>query len=83
MPLDLKFEFEFEMLQCPKHPQGAEKYGISPMESQCLSGMGVDKILLGISNMTKCLCVGNGIQLLVSGQLNQSSINCPDQTSVI
>lgn len=35
-------------------------------------------IPLGISNMTKCLCVGNGIRLLESGQLNQSSINCSD-----
>lgn len=48
------------------------------MDSQCLSGVGVDKIPLCISDMTKCLCVGSGIQLMVSGQLNQSSISCPD-----
>lgn len=32
----------FEMCQCPKHCKGADKYDLNPMESQCLSGVGVE-----------------------------------------
>lgn len=32
----------WDALECPKHHKGADKYDLNPMESQCLSGVGVE-----------------------------------------